>query len=57
VRWPEDFFTAVGILIFLMVLVWWRNRFPSRHDITLHLDQDAKKPPPDAEAPDGGHPS
>jgi hypothetical protein len=58
VRWPEDFLAVVAVLIALMTLVWWRNRFPSKYDVTLHRDDlkpDARKPPPDSgDESDGG---
>jgi hypothetical protein len=54
VTWPGDFATALAVLIFLMIILWWRNRFPSRYDITLRKgeaqdddkDDDVEKPSP-----------
>jgi hypothetical protein len=53
--WPDDVATAVGILIFVMIVVWWRNRLPIKYDITLHHDEtkDKKTPPGPRDEPDG----
>lgn len=52
ISWPDDWVTALGILVFVLIVLWWRHRFPKRYDFTLHLDlkrddpnQDAQKPP------------
>jgi hypothetical protein len=48
VRYPEDFLTAVVVVVGGAALLWLRSRLPTRHDVTVRH----KKEDPDAEPPE-----